>query len=85
MQGCNQSREGGHANRGRAASYFVLCLQIGAWPNTETILPDLLCRPENRDKHVKAFKTADKLPGDGTVNLKPMITLLSRLLAQQAQ
>ena len=73
----------GNGRTARAASYFVLCLQIGIWPNTSTILPDLLRRPENRVAYVEALREADKAQKSGAENLAPLSHLLATLLVKQ--
>ncbi len=73
----------GNGRTARAASYFVICVKIGIWPNTATILPELLRRPENRDQYVSALRYADEISADGTPNLDPMVDLLTRLLREQ--
>ena len=73
----------GNGRTARAASYFVLCLKTGAWPGTATILPELLRKPENKDRYVAALRAADGPSEDGKPNLDPMTSLLERLLNEQ--
>lgn len=74
----------GNGRTARAASYFVLCLRVGTWPNTTTILPDLLRRPENRGHYISALQITDASAEEGALDLQPLTELLTELLHQQA-
>ena len=71
----------GNARTARAACYFVLCVKIGAWPNTPTILPELLRQPESRDDYVAALRGADASWRSGKLELDRMESLLEKQLA----
>lgn len=71
----------GNGRTARAASYFVLCLKAGGWPNGDPILPELL--KQNRDAYVQALKAVDASVNAGTLDITPLHTLVSSLLATQ--
>ncbi|MDE2790861.1 MAG: Fic family protein [Paracoccaceae bacterium] len=80
----------GNGRTARAASYFVFCLQVGVWPKTATILPDLLRRPENEAAYLHSHRVADQSLKAGpvnldpmSVNLEPMLALFAKLLTEQ--
>ena len=56
----------GNGRTARAACYFVLCVKLGGWLPGKTILPDLLRRPENRERYVEALKHADAAMKSGS-------------------
>lgn len=71
----------GNGRTARAASYFVLCVKVGGWLRGNTILPELLKR--DRPEYVEALRAVDGSLLAGTLDLTPLHTLLSRLLAEQ--
>ena len=77
----------GNGRTARAACYFVLCVKLGGWLPGTVILPELLRKPENRDRYVQALRQADaaaeREDGDGDDPLSPMTQLLTELLHQQ--
>ena len=75
----------GNGRTARAACYFVLCVKLGGWLPGTIILPELLRRPENRDRYVQALRHADSTEWDGDVHdfLSPMTRLLFELLHEQ--
>lgn len=75
----------GNGRTARAACYFVLCVKLGGWLPGTIILPELLRRPENRDRYVQALRHADATEWNGDVHdfLSPMTQLLFELLHEQ--
>ena len=75
----------GNGRTARAACYFVLCVKLGGWLPGTIILPELLRRPENRDRYVQALRHADTTEWDGDMHdfLSPMTRLLFELLHEQ--
>ena len=75
----------GNGRTARAACYFVLCVKLGGWLPGTIILPELLRRPENRDRYVQALRHADTTEWDGDMHdfLSPMTRLLLELLHEQ--
>ena len=75
----------GNGRTARAACYFVLCVKLGGWLPGTTILPELLRRPENRDRYVQALRHADTTEWNGDMHdsLSPMTRLLFELLQEQ--
>ena len=75
----------GNGRTARAACYFVLCVKLGGWLPGTIILPELLRRPENRDRYVQALRYADTTEWDGDMHdfLSPMTRLLFELLHEQ--
>jgi hypothetical protein len=71
----------GNGRTARAASYFTLCVALRSWLPGETILPELLRR--NRPEYVRALQHADLSATNGSVDLRPLHSLVSRLLAEQ--
>jgi len=71
----------GNGRTARAASYFVLCIQLGGWLPGKTILPELLRR--DRSVYVEALQKADESLKSGNLDLSSLHTLLSNLLAEQ--
>lgn len=71
----------GNGRTARAASYFVLCLKAGGWPNGDPILPELL--KQNRDAYVQALKAVDISYNAGAPDITPLHSLVSTLLATQ--
>ncbi|MBA2237339.1 MAG: Fic family protein [Lysobacter sp.] len=71
----------GNGRTARAASYFVLCLKSGVWlPGTVT-LPELIT--QSREEYCNALRHADTTYAARNLDLAPLHTLLSSLLAQQ--
>ena len=75
----------GNGRTARAACYFVLCVKLGGWLPGTIILPELLRRPENRDRYVQALRHADTTEWNGDMHdfLAPMTGLLLELLHEQ--
>lgn len=75
----------GNGRTARAACYFVLCVKLGGWLPGTVILPELLRRPENRDRYVQALRHADSTEWNGDMHdfLSPMTLLLLELLQEQ--
>ena len=75
----------GNGRTARAACYFVLCVKLGGWLPGTIILPELLRRPENRDRYVQALRHADTTEWNGDMHdfLAPMTRLLLELLHEQ--
>ncbi len=75
----------GNGRTARAACYFVLCVKLGGWLPGTVILPELLRRPENRDRYVQALRHADSTEWNGDMHdfLSPMTLLLFELLQEQ--
>ena len=75
----------GNGRTARAACYFVLCVKLGGWLPGTIILPELLRRPENRDRYVQALRHADTTEWNGDMHdfLAPMTRLLFELLHEQ--
>ena len=75
----------GNGRTARAACYFVLCVKLGGWLPGTIILPELLRRPENRDRYVQALRHADTTEWNGDMHdfLSPMTQLLFELLHEQ--
>ena len=75
----------GNGRTARAACYFVLCVKLGGWLPGTIILPELLRRPENRDRYVQALRHADTTEWNGDMHdfLSPMTRLLFELLHEQ--
>ena len=75
----------GNGRTARAACYFVLCVKLGGWLPGTIILPELLRRPENRDRYVQALRHADTTEWNGDMHdfLSPMTQLLFELLQEQ--
>lgn len=71
----------GNGRTARAASYFVLCVKAGAWLPGTVILPELLRR--ERATYVSALVHADNSLQGGRLDLVPLHTLMSDLLAEQ--
>lgn len=71
----------GNGRTARASCYFVLCAKLGGLLPGTTMLPELLRR--DRDEYVIALKAADESYAKGSVDLQPLHTLISRLLAEQ--
>lgn len=71
----------GNGRTARAACYFVLCVKAGNWLPGTMILPELIRR--ERARYVAALKHADQSDGRGAVDLVPLHTLVSELLAEQ--
>ena len=72
----------GNGRTARAASYFVLCLKLGGWPNGSTILPELI--RQNRDEHCVALQKAhDAFAASGEPDLVDLHGIVSRLLEEQ--
>ena len=75
----------GNGRTARASCYFVLCVKLGGWLPGTIILPELLRRPENRDRYVEALRHADTTEWNGDMHdfLSPMTLLLFELLQEQ--
>ena len=75
----------GNGRTARAACYFALCVKLGGWLPGTIILPELLRRPENRDRYVQALRHADTAEWNGDMHdfLSPMTRLLFELLHEQ--
>ena len=75
----------GNGRTARAACYFVLCVKLGGWLPGTIILPELLRKPENRDRYVQALRHADTTEWNGDMHdfLAPMTRLLLELLHEQ--
>ena len=73
----------GNGRTARAASYFVLCLKLKAWPPGKTIVPELLRKPENRAKYVQALRDSDEAAKKGEIDVSPVVMLLDELLTEQ--
>lgn len=75
----------GNGRTARAACYFVLCVKLGGWLPGTIILPELLRRPENRDRYVQALRHVDTTEWNGDMHdfLAPMTGLLLELLHEQ--
>ena len=75
----------GNGRTARAACYFVLCVKLGGWLPGTIILPELLRRPENRDRYVQALRHSDTTEWNGDMHdfLSPMTQLLFELLHEQ--
>ncbi len=75
----------GNGRTARAACYFVLCVRLGGWLPGTIILPELLRRPENRERYVQALRHADAGAWNGDMHdfLSPTTQLLIELLREQ--
>lgn len=71
----------GNGRTARATAYYVLCVRFGGWLPGTHILPELIT--QNRAEYVSALQVADASLKSGTVDLKPLHDLLTRLLNQQ--
>lgn len=71
----------GNGRTARATCYFALCLKLDSWLPGKTILPELIRR--ERDKYVQALQHADLSLQTGTLDLKPLQSLLALLLREQ--
>lgn len=71
----------GNGRTARAASYFVLCLKSGRWLPGTSILPELIVR--ERARHVEALRLVDQSAMAGALDLGPLHSLLSELVAEQ--
>lgn len=70
----------GNGRTARVACYFVLCLKLGGWIDTDVILPELIKR--NRDEYVEILKQVDASLAQG-LDLTPLHGFLTRLLNEQ--
>jgi Fic family protein len=70
----------GNGRTARVACYFVLCLKLGGWPDTDVILPELI--KANRDDYVQALKEVDASIASG-LDLAPLHAFLTKLLNEQ--
>ena len=73
----------GNGRTARAASYFVLCLKNGALLHGKTIIPELLRKPDNKDKYREALRESDEAAKEGQLNLSSVVALLNELLLEQ--
>jgi len=71
----------GNGRTARAACYFVLCLKAGAWLPGVTLLPELLRR--NRVRYVEALGVVDASAQAGTLDLTPLVEIISELMELQ--
>ena len=76
----------GNGRTARAACYFVMCLKFGGWPDSPSILPELIREPQFRLDYEAALREADRsLREDGEVNLDPMTLLLAQAISEQIE
>src|SRR5690606_11351814 len=68
----------GNGRTARVASYYALCLKVGAWLPGDTLLPELLRR--DRPDYVAALKHADASIMAGTLDLSALHQLVTKLL-----
>jgi hypothetical protein len=74
----------GNGRTARAASYFVLCLKQGGWPEGTTILPELIRR--DRAEYVEHLQHAhETFAASGEPDLAPLHGMVTRLLNEQLQ
>lgn len=73
----------GNGRTARAACYFVLCVAAGGWLPGEKILPELL--RASRPDYVAALQLVDQSFLAGKLDLKPLHSLLSKLLSEQLE
>ena len=73
----------GNGRTARAASYFVLCLKSGGLLRRKTTIPELLRKPDNRDRYKEALRDSDKAAKKGQVYLVSVVALLNELLLEQ--
>lgn len=72
----------GNGRTARAASYFVLCLKLGGWPDGNIILPELLRR--DHDEYCVALQKAhDGFARHGEPDLTHLHVMVARLLQEQ--
>lgn len=72
----------GNGRTARAASYFVLCLKLGGWPEGSIIFPELIRR--ERDEYCRALQRAhDTFARSGEPDLTHLHVLVARLLREQ--
>ena len=72
----------GNGRTARAACMFAICVKSGAWLPGSPILPELL-RVRDRVEYVTALQHAHDTFHAGTVDLKPLFDLLTKLLNEQ--
>ncbi|WP_324748797.1 Fic family protein [Sphingomonas sp. LY54] len=70
----------GNGRTARAVCYFVLCLKLGGWMDSDVLLPELL--RAHRDEYVAALKHADATFASGGLDLGPLHALVTRLLQE---
>ena len=71
----------GNGRTARVASYYALCLKVGAWLPGDTLLPELLRR--ERPDYVAALKHADASIPTGNLDLSSLHALVTKLLNEQ--
>lgn len=71
----------GNGRTARVASYYALCLKVGAWLPGDTLLPELLRR--DRPDYVAALKHADASIPTGNLDLSALHALVTKLLDEQ--
>jgi Fic family protein len=72
----------GNGRTARAASYFVLCLKLGGWPQGTTILPELI--RQNREAYCEALQKAHvSFAEKGSPDLADLHGIVSNLLGVQ--
>jgi Fic family protein len=72
----------GNGRTARAACYYVLCLQLGGWPDGKVILPELIKR--ERAEYCVALQTAHvAFAKTGEPDLRHLHEIVSRLLNEQ--
>lgn len=71
----------GNGRTARAACYFILCIKLGFWLPGENILPELIL--QHRERYVLALQQADSSLSSGTLDLRPLHSLLSELINKQ--
>ena len=73
----------GNGRTARAACYFVLCLKLKTWLPGKTIVPELLRKPDNRARYVKALRESDEAAKTEGFDVSPLVGLLNELLMEQ--
>lgn len=71
----------GNGRTARVASYYALCLKVGAWLPGDVLLPELLRR--ERPDYVTALKHADASVAGGPLDLTALHELVTKLLDEQ--
>lgn len=73
--------ENGNGRTARAACLFTLCVKAGGWLPGDPVLPELIKR--ERVRYVEALRKVDDSYKSGSLNLKPLHSLLSELIDEQ--
>ena len=71
----------GNGRTARVVAYLIVCLKAGGWLEGDVLLPELI--RANRDEYVAALKAVDASLKAGALDLAPLHSLVSRLLAEQ--